>query len=944
MFSYYISIVFTVLPEVNSAAYTMIWHSKTLDELIQYFNLDTTNGLSSGQVEDHRARFGKNEFQSVKQKSALILLLQQFNDPVIYILIVAAILNSIVAEPKDSIVIGVVIILNTIIGFVQEIKAADAIKALMEMYAPSARVLRDGRQMTIPTKEVVCGDIILLESGACVPADSRLIEDHNLIVDESMLTGESFAITKKSDAIVEEDAELGDRLTMVYSGTIVQKGRGVAVVTGVGPSTEFGKISQKVVEAEDTVSPLQKNIESFSKALSITILLAVVAIFIVGYLRGNTWIDMLLTSVGLAVSAIPEGLPVAVTITLSIGLNQMAKRKAIVKKLAAVETLGSTNVICTDKTGTLTKNQMTVTGLFAGGTEYKVSGSGYAKSGEITEIETGNQMSSNDCKTLDLFAFIGNYCTESSISDGGEDWNMTGDPTEVALMILAKKLNYQSNNWATNVDIPFESEIKLMAVSARDNDGDNDNNYILAKGAAEAIIERCSSMAGPDGDTIDLDEDLILGKVSEFSGKGLRVLALAYADKPDSDIIELENLKGLTFVGIAGIEDAVREEAVDAVADCHSAGVRVVMITGDHVQTASSIAESIGIAGKREITAIRGRELEKLSDEELFERVPDIDVYARVAPHHKFRIVQQLQRHNKTVAMTGDGVNDAPALKQADIGIAMGTGTDVAKEAAHIVLMDDNFASIVRAIRRGRIILNNLKHILLYILSTSSGGLLTIAMSVAVGYPLPILPAQLLWINLVTDGTSTFPLGFEKEHGDVMRFRPRSKDEPLVSRPYIYRIALAGIMMMIGTLAVFHYSAADIFNPTPDELAKARTMAFCTLAFFQIWNVQNSRSLGRSLFFNLPYDGKETFDRIGPMKNPILLAVMLLAVLLQVSAVALPVMNNLLNTVPLNLNDWLVIMSVSFSIIIVVELTKVAISVTGLIFNRRNSRIINTQD
>ncbi len=914
----------------------MTWHSKTFDELIKHYNLDIKNGLSSGQVASHRRKFGKNEFQSAKQKSAFVLLLQQFNDPVIYILIVAAILNSIVAAPKDSIVIGVVIIINTIIGFVQEIKAADAIKALMDMSAPSARVLRDGRQMTIPTKDVVCGDIIILESGARVPADSRLIEDHNLIVDESMLTGESFAITKNSEATVEDDAELGDRLTMLYSGTIVQKGRGLAVVTSVGTDTEFGKISQKVIEAEDAVSPLQKNIESFSKALSITILITVGAIFIVGFLRGHSWITMLLTSVGLAVSAIPEGLPVAVTITLSIGLNQMAKRKAIVKKLAAVETLGSTNVICTDKTGTLTKNQMTVTGMFAGGTEFTVTGSGYAKSGEVIDSENGEKVSSATSKILELFAFIGNYCTESSISDGGDNWNMTGDPTEVALMILAKKLGYKSNNWIANVDIPFESDIKLMAVSVRDSN----NNYILAKGAAEAVIERCTSMAGPDGKLIELDEDLILDKISEYTSKGLRVLALAFAEKPDSEVMELDNLKELCFVGLAGIEDAVREEAVDAVTDCHNAGVRVVMITGDHVQTASSIAKAIGIGEKKEIIAIRGRDLEKLSDEELFERVPDIDVYARVAPHHKFRIVQQLQKHNKTVAMTGDGVNDAPALKQADIGIAMGTGTDVAKEAAHIVLMDDNFASIVGAIRRGRIILNNLKHILLYILSTSFGGLLTIAMSVAVGYPLPILPAQLLWINLVTDGTSTFPLGFEKEHGNVMRFRPRSKDEPLITRPYVYRIILAGFMMMIGTLAVFHYSAADIFNPTPDELAKARTMAFCTLAFFQIWNVQNSRSLGRSLFFNLPYDGKDTFDRIGPLKNPILLGVMLLAVLLQVSSVALPVMNDLLNTVPLDLNDWLVIMGVSFSIIIVVELTKIAISITGLIFKKRNDKIL----
>lgn len=902
------------------------YHSLHSGEAIKQFASDKDKGLTDSAVMQNRAKYGENQIAAGKQKSNIILFLEQFHNPVIYILIVAAVLNSLVAEIKDALVIGAVVILNTVIGFVQERRAADALKALRKLSAPIARVIRNGEQVQIPTSEVVCGDILVLESGMRSPADARLIDTLNFLVDESMLTGESFAIEKNANAQIPNEAPLGDRVNMVYSGTIIQKGRALAVVTSVGAATEFGKISQNIIDADDTVSPLQINIAKFGKGLSFAIMIIIAVIFLVGFLRGQPWITMLMTSVGLAVSAIPEGLPVAITITFSVGIYQMAKHKAIVKKLAAVETLGSANIICTDKTGTLTKNQMTATHLFVGGEKFDVTGSGYNRIGEVIKKD-GSKIKFDSNPAFEIFSLAAQTCTESTISDNNGEWVITGDPTEGALMIAADKLGLTSNNSQISVDIPFESENQLMAVRVKNHKG----NFIFAKGAPERIIARCNDMIDLKGNPIPLESKHLSEQVKALSDNGLRVLAVAYAPDTANTDLNLDTLNGLSFLGFAGIEDAVREEAIHAVTDCRNAGIKVVMITGDHVQTARAVARSVGIAAdKPSPVAIGGPELDKMTEEQLFDRVPDIDVYARVAPQHKYSIVKQLQKHGNVVAMTGDGVNDAPALKQADIGVAMGSGTDVAKEASHIVLLDDNFATIVKAVRRGRIILQNLQHILLYILSTSAGGLLTIAMSVAAGFPLPVLPAQLLWINLVTDGTSTFPLAFEKEHGNVMAYPPRRKTEPLIPVDLIWRIAISGFIMMLGTLGVFIISAHDVYNPTPAELAYAQTMAFCTLAFFQIWNVQNSRSLGRSLLFNLPATSmnggikksENKLDRIGLLKNPILLGVMLLAILLQVSAVALPFMNTLLNTVPLGLKDWLTVIAVSFSIIIFVELLK----------------------
>lgn len=909
----------------------MNWHSEPFEIALRYFNVDKEKGLDEQQVRENREKFGENKLISKKPKSNWILLIEQFNNPVIIILIVAAILNAFISDIKDTFVIVAVVILNTLIGFIQERKASDALKALEKMAAPHARVIRDSSQKNIPTQEVVCGDLLILESGVRVPADGRLIESNNLLVDESMLTGESFAVEKHHDRRVPENAPIGDRTTMVYSGSIIQKGRGIAVVTAVGPNTEFGKIAQKVSEAEENQSPLQIQIAKFGKALSLAILLAIAVIFIIGYLRGNEFILMFLTSVGLAVSAIPEGLPVAVTITLSIGLSQMAQHKAIVKKLSAVETLGSTNVICTDKTGTLTKNEMTVTKYILCDETYVVTGAGYGTEGYVIDKKTEKVINYNYNEAIKLATYVSALCTESSIKLDNDKWLITGDPTEAALMIAAKKLNFNWDNIKVYVDIPFESEHQLMGVRAEIEN----ETYILVKGAPEKVLQRCTYSVKPDGKVENLDKDKTEKEINQLSSEGLRILALAYCKRERNEFVSLEQLTDLIFIGFAGIEDAIRPEAVKAVTDCHRAGIKVVMITGDHVKTAKTVAKKVGICLKdSEPFALSGVELDQMSDKELFEIAPKVDIYARVVPEHKFRIVKQLQLNNNIVAMTGDGVNDAPALKQADIGVAMGSGTDVAREAAHMVLLDDNFATIVEAVRRGRIILNNLRHILLYILSTSAGGLLTIAASVFLGFPLPLLPAQLLWVNLVTDGTSTFPLAFEKEHGDVMAFPPRKKDEPLVSKGMVVRIVISAIVMAIGTLALFYIYLGGSFEPDPLTLKKARTVAFCTLAFFQIWNVQNSRSLDRSLFFNLKYNKTEKLDRVQFSKNLVLFAVMVLAVFLQIFAVTTPFMNILMDTTPLSELDWLIIFATTSSIILIVELHKY---INSLIRFKRNN-------
>ncbi|MDT8324464.1 MAG: HAD-IC family P-type ATPase, partial [Bacteroidota bacterium] len=881
-----------------------------------------------------RDAHGSNELPQQKLRPWYVTLLLQMHNPIIYILLAAGVLTAFLADPADAIVIFVVVIINTLIGYYQESKAEAALQALKDLTSPTARVLRDGRQMTLPSTELVCGDIIMVESGSKVPADVRLYDAQDLVIDESMLTGESLHVRKAPEAAVETEAPLGDRLNMLYSGTVVQRGRGRGVVVAVGVQSELGQITRNIVEAGESISPLQIRLEKFGKKLSLAIGVAITFIFIAGWLQGNSLLQMFLTAVGLAVSAIPEGLPVSVTVALSVGVYAMAKKNAIIRKLAAVETLGSTTVICTDKTGTLTENAMTVTRIVAGGKHYRVSGQGYGSAGKITSragqpddashaaADNAADNAADDAvdgtnpdTPLGRTLFIGALCTESRLEEKDGETRLVGDPTEGALLASAAKGGLDVAALSARFPVvnlrPFESELQYMAVTVR-ADG---RKLLLVKGSTERVLTMCTRMQTADGEAA-VDADGVQADAATLASDALRVIAFAWREIPeDATVFDDDSYRDCVFAGLQGMYDPPREEARQAVEDCRRAGIKVIMITGDHRDTARAIARQLRLDDEQ-IDVLTGAEVEKMSDKRLRALSDMTEVYARVSPMHKLRIVRQLQQRDHIVAMTGDGVNDAPALKAANIGVAMGAGTDVAKEASSMVVMDNNFSSIAAAVRHGRVIFDNLRHIILFVLSTSFGGVLTLTASILAGMPLPLLPAQLLWINLVTDGISTFPLAYEKEHGDVMRRPPRPANAGLVPKEMLVTILIAGIIMMLGTLGVYQWalSTYGYYSVTPDlqgfPLEKARSMAFVTLALFQIWNVHNSRSVHSSLL------------HIGPFSNRPLLLIMLVSLTLQVAAIHIPGLNTLLRVAPLTVAEWMICVGTSLSIVLLIEVKK----------------------
>ncbi len=903
----------TAAPERSEDPTGRPW-TRSADEILHVLHVDPDTGLSSGEVDTMRERFGANRVAEQKQRPRILLLLDQFNNPLIYILFGAAILTSVVSSVAEAGTIFFVVVFNAIIGYVQEKRAGERLKAVMSMTAPTARVVRRGRQLSIPAEEVVVGDIVLLESGMRVPADLRIVDLHDLSVDESTLTGESVPVIKRQIPSLPAQTPLGDRFNVAYAGTTVRRGRARTVVTAVGEASQIGRITRQVMDAEAARSPLQERLERFGKVMATGIGVIIAIIFGIGLLRGYDPTTMLLTAVGLAVSAIPEGLPIAVTVALSIGVYRMARQNAIVRKMSAVETLGSTTVICSDKTGTLTRNQMTTVAVATDDRVYTLSGSGYDPTGEILD-DSGTVIQLPEESPLRWTLRVGLFCTESSFVERDGRRELVGDPTEGAMIAAAEKTGLADvarTRWSSSVLLPFESE-RMFMISEID---DGSERYLLAKGSVERLLEMCSSQARQEG-IRPLDRDWIIERQRQFSRRGLRVIATAYrpVDSPDT-FDPATDLHDFVFAGLHGIEDPPREEARSAIVDAHHAGIKVVMITGDHATTAASIARQLDLSDGAEIRTIQSTELESMSDDDLYERVGRTDVYARVAPEHKLRIVRQLQKHHQVVAMTGDGVNDAPALKQADIGVAMGSGTDVAKEASAMVVQDDNFATIVSAIRYGRVMFRNLQHMVLYVLCTSTGGVLTLAASVLLGFPLPVMALQLLWINLVTDGTSTIPLAYEKEHGDIMCEPPRHRHEGLLNWQMGERIIGAGLVMMFGTLIAFElvlgdYHSTALSNDIPaDALLHARTVAFTTLALFQIWNVHNSRAVSHSLF------------RIGLLSNKPLLAVTFLAVGLQVAAVELPFMHPFMQTTNLTAKQWALCLGISGSLVVLIEFRK----------------------
>jgi magnesium-transporting ATPase (P-type) len=854
-------------------------------------------GLDEETARERLAAHGPNRLAGEGGIDRLKLLAHQFTSPLIYILILAAVVTVLLSEYIDAGVILFVVLLNAVIGYFQEFKAEESVRALRKLEVPTARVLRAGREREIPSEELVPGDIVLLASGARVPADLRLIQTLELAVEEAMLTGESLPAPKSRAPIPEKNLTPGDQRNMAFMGTIVLSGRGKGVVVAAGGSTVLGTIAREVTEIGPIKAPLQEKIDRFARAIGLMVLGAAVLLFLVGLLVGESTKDMFMTAVTAAVAAVPEGLPIVVTIVLAIGVARMARQNAIIRKLPAVETLGSTTVICSDKTGTLTRNEMTVRRAYDGSRTYEVTGTGYEPEGEI--LHDGSPADPREAEALLRLLRIGALCTESAVYEEEGRYKVDGDPTEGALLVSAMKaglrLEEEREGRPLVSIVPFESERGYMATLHRHGR----KKEVFVKGAPERVVPMCSIE--------EEEKHRLLESAGHLAAEGLRVLAFAWKEAPPGmeELTHRDVESGFLFAGLQAMMDPARPEAIEAVEGCRRAGIRVVMITGDHAVTAGAVARALGIGGK-EAAVLTGKQLEPMEDDELFRKTREVSIYARVSPQHKLRIAQQLIRGGEIVAMTGDGVNDAPSLKAAHIGIAMGkTGTDVAKEASDMVLADDNFASIFQAVREGRIVFDNIRKVTFFLIPTGLASILSIVVAVLLGMPSPYLPAQILWINLVTNGLQDVALAFEPGEEGTLDRPPRDPREGIMSRLLIERTVLVGLIISAGV--IYNFLTA-LHEGAPVE--KARSIAMTTMVFFQFFQVGNSRSEHRSLL------------RISPFSNPFLLYSTVAALFAQLAVLYVPALQWVFRTVPLDKVDWMRILAVSLTIVAAVELDK----------------------
>lgn len=862
----------------------MQFHSLSVKETLQVLNVNTKLGLAEVEAQKRLQKFGKNELETIKGKSLIIRFFAQFSDFMIIVLICAAFLSFGISLLKghadyiDPIIIFAIIILNSILGVVQEAKAERSLEALKKMAAPNASVLRNGKQSIIPSSELVPGDIIYLETGHYVPADARLISCTNLKVDESSLTGESHPVEKVADIVLKENTVLGDRKNMVPSSGIVTFGRGIAVVTATGMHTEVGQIAKMIMQDDTPDTPLQKKLAKTGQFLGIAALTICIIIFLLGALQGRGIFDMFMTSVSLAVAAIPEGLPAIVTIMLSLGVQRMAKKNAIIRKLPAVETLGSATFICSDKTGTLTQNLMTVTEIAS-----------------IHGIE--NEQKPFGTHLLELTAL----CNNASIQE--ETKEALGEPTEKAIIVAAYRNHIDKNLLEANKprvrEIPFDSSRKLMTTVHKLCDG---KYLIITKGAYDVLVKHCSNVE-KDGQVIPLlhkEQAQFEHICLAMTEKALRVLAVAYKiinrsiNYMKDDALESD----LTLLGLLGMIDPPREEVKEAVAVCKAAGITPVMITGDHISTACAIAKTLGIisASKENTKAITGEELNKLSDKELEQSIYKYRVFARVSPIHKVRIVKALQKRGEIVAMTGDGVNDAPALKAADIGCAMGlSGTDVAKNSSDMILADDNFATIVAAVKEGRGIYDNIRKSIHFLLSSNIGEIITIFIAILFGLPSPLVAVQLLWVNLVTDSLPAIALGVEPAPNDIMSKKPVSQKKGMFADGLIFKIIFEG--SMIGSLALVAY------------VVGGQTMCFAVLSLSQLFHAFNMRS-------------EHSIFKIGLFTNPKMILSFIIGTIMQVSVISIDSLARIFKVTPLSFAEWIAVFLFSIVPIVVVEIQK----------------------
>lgn len=788
--------------------------NKTSTELFNEFNT-SKEGLNSSSLDSLRNKYGFNELIEGEKKSLLVIFLEQFKDFIVGVLLAASVISFAVGNKESTIVILVVLIVNALLGTIQHVKAEASLKSLKALSAPNSKVIRNGAKIEIPSREVLPGDIVLLEAGDFIAADGRVIENFSLQVNESSLTGESLNIDKHAEVISDENIPLADRKNMVFSGSLVTYGRATVLITGTGMDTEIGKIAQLLKNTQEKKTPLQISLDDFGKKLTFGILAICLVIFLVDIYRGLPIIDSLMFSVALAVAAVPEALSSIVTIVLALGTQKMAHEGAIVKKLKSVESLGSVSIICSDKTGTLTQNKMKVKELYIDNATIKSN-----------ELDLSKDLHNFFLNSLTL-------CNDSSIKSGNE----IGDPTEIALVKLAaeySKTEEEIRGTYTRLsEIPFDSDRKLMSTTHKIAS----SHRIITKGAVDVLLNRINHIETSKGiRDLTAEDKIVIETANEnFSKRGLRVLALVYKNLPDNKSISLEDEFDYTFVGLVAMIDPPREESTKAVADCRSAGIKPVMITGDHKITASAIAKEIGIL-QDESEAIEGMEIDKISDEQLKDLVPKISVYARVTPEHKIRIVRAWQELGMIVAMTGDGVNDAPALKQADIGIAMGiTGTEVSKDASSMILTDDNFATIVKAIANGRNIYANIKNSIKFLLSGNTAGILSVLYSSVMGLPLPFEPVHLLFINLVTDSLPAIAIGVDKPKGDLLKEKPRKANASILTKDFMKSIVSEGLLITIATMIAYYIG----LNTVDKHLAS--TLAFSTLCLARLFHSFNCR-------------------------------------------------------------------------------------------------------
>lgn len=876
-----------------------LYHQLSEEAIVDRLSSDIESGLSSSEVASRYEKYGWNELQFKPEKPAWLRFLLQFHQPLLYILLLAGAVKAFLGSWTNAAVIWGVTLINAIIGYVQEAKAEGAIASLAKAVTTETTVLREGQTLRIPSRDLVPGDIVWIASGDKVPADLRLLEVRNLQIDESALTGEAVPVNK-SLPLLPTDTPLAERTNMAYAGSFVTFGRGKGIVVATANATEVGQISQSMERQVSLTTPLTRKFAKFSRSLLYAILALAALTFAIGVGQGESWIYMFEATVALMVSAIPEGLPAVVTITLAIGVNRMARRHAIIRKLPAVETLGSATVICSDKTGTLTENQMTVQVIYAGGQPYAVSGSGYSPKGEISPtapdqpdspLEDGLPPALEECLVAGLL------CNDSQLKQAGEDWSVVGDPTEGALIAAAAKVGLSQAGVVFSQPrldaIPFESQYQYMATL---NDGESHTIYV--KGSVEALMRRCSQQVDSQGRIASFDAIEIERVVATMAEGGLRVLAFAKkAVGFHQHSIDHEDLAtGLVFLGLQGMLDPPRPEAIAAVRACQTAGIRVKMITGDHIATARSIAQRMGIQTAGNVVAFEGRQLAKMDQPQLVRAVEEGSVFARVAPAQKLQLVEALQSQGEIVAMTGDGVNDAPALKQADIGIAMGKGgTEVARESADMLLTDDNFASIEAAVEEGRTVDRNLRKAIAFLLPVNGGESMTILISALLARDLPILSLQVLWLNMINSITMTIPLAFEEKSRGMMQVPPRNPNEPLISKTLFYRILAVSVFNWILIFGMFEWAEG-----TTGEVAVARTMAIQSLVATRIIYLLSISELGKSAIAYLR--GRSTL-----IANARILWVgIVTAVILQVLFSQWGVMNALFATAPLTGQQWLI--------------------------------------